>query len=88
MKKHPTLYFDNGDIIIICPFREKDKGYQHFRVDKIFLSRHSPIFATTFSLPTGPGRSQEDFMEGASVIRVPDDAEDMEGFLKAMYEPS
>ncbi|KAJ3486192.1 hypothetical protein NLI96_g4418 [Meripilus lineatus] len=88
VKKHPTLYFDNGDIIVICPFREKDKGYQHFRVDQIFLSRHSPIFKTTVSLPTGPGPSQEDSMEGVSVMRVPDDAEDMEGFLKAMYEPS
>ena len=81
-----TPYFDNGDIIITCPSRDKAKRDRHFRVDKIVLCRHSPVFRTMLSLPGKPG--SEDSMDGVSTVYIPDGAEDMEGFLKAMYDPS
>lgn len=107
--KHQTLYFDDGDIVIICPFREKGKGYQHFCVDKIVLSRQAPLFEKETSSSRGVGFDEEESSEGSggdeeespegdecdeeessggiTKVRICEDAEDMGGFLKALYEP-
>jgi len=82
-QKHPSLYFKDGDIDIRCP---SELGPPiMFRVDKVFLSRHSPIFRDMLSLPLTP---QIETHDGAPLVDIPDDAQDMEGLLNAVYNPA
>ena len=85
-RRHPALYFTDGDIVISAT--SKDKSFVEFyRVDKIFLSRHSKVFAGMFSLPTAPGVHDE--YEGVPMVRLfGDDPVGLEDLLKFLYDPS
>ena len=55
-----------------------------FRVDQRFLTRHSPIFADMFALPSGTEKREE--YDGVPIVHLPqDDAEDVTSMLQAIY---
>ena len=81
-RRHPTLYFPDGDFVISATSR--DKTYiEFYRVDKVFLGRHSPIFNDMF-LVGGSGAHDEQY-DGIPRVHLTDDAEDLAGFLSALY---
>ncbi|KAF7791801.1 hypothetical protein EIP86_002825 [Pleurotus ostreatoroseus] len=78
--QHETLYLEDGDIVLTAPYR---KGRLAFRVDKIFLARHSPIFKDMLAF--SPGLCAEDMYEGVPRVDLTDDAEDLAILLGRMY---
>jgi hypothetical protein len=80
-ERHPTLYIPSGDIVLST----KHRGAVHlFRVHKAVLSYHSPIFEDLFTLPPTPGVNEE--YDGASMVRMPDNYQDLVSFLEVLYE--
>ncbi|KAI0791169.1 hypothetical protein C8Q75DRAFT_61827 [Abortiporus biennis] len=57
---------------------------KYFRVDSIFLSRHSPVFKDMFSIPRPPALETFD---GAPLVRLSDSANDVEKLLNALSNP-
>ena len=81
-RRHPSLYLEDGDIVISAT--SKARTYTEFyRVDKVFLGRHSPIFNDMF-LVGGSGAYDEQY-DGIPRVHLTDDAEDLAGFLSALY---
>ncbi|KAI0791199.1 hypothetical protein C8Q75DRAFT_805559 [Abortiporus biennis] len=78
--KHTELYLPDGDLVISCPTKQSGSRML-FRVDRIFLSRHSAIFKDMFSLPPRPDGGVEQY-DGAPFVCIPDEAEDMASFLE------
>ncbi|KAI0697580.1 hypothetical protein BC835DRAFT_1413616 [Cytidiella melzeri] len=83
-QRHPSLYFTDGDIVISATSRAKSYT-ELYRVDRIFLARHSPVFKDMFSL--GKGRDDEQY-DGAPRVHLPEDAEDVAALLGALYHTS
>ncbi|KAI0791180.1 hypothetical protein C8Q75DRAFT_715554, partial [Abortiporus biennis] len=78
---HPKFYFPSGDIIISCLSSVQTV---QFKVDKVILSRHSPIFRDMFAIPLPPS---PDMIDGVHVLHLSDSAEDVAGLLDALYNP-
>ncbi len=89
-RRHPSLYFADGDIVISAT--SKEKTYTEFyRVDKVFLARHSAIFKDMFSIGSAEGGSVDSnaevqqYYDGVPRVHLYDDAEDVAGFIGALY---
>ncbi len=82
-QRHETLYFDDGDIVLAAPTRRQPGCTVLFRVDKIFLARHSPIFRDMLSF--SPGQGPQNTYDGVPRVDFTDEAQDLQGLLGAMY---
>ena len=81
--RHPTLYLPDGDVVISV---ESASVQYLFRVDKVFLSRHSKTFAQMFALPEPPTGEIHD---GVPLIPLyGDDPEGIAGLLTFLYNPA
>ena len=88
LKKHPTLYFPTGDVIIRAIAKFDDglpSGTHLFRVHTFLLAHHSPVLADMFTLPATSNTNEA--FDGVPVIDFHDDANDIEGLLKVFYNP-
>ena len=78
-----AVYFDDGDIVLSV---KDEKGHLVFyRVDTKFLSRHSPVFAGMFELPTPEGVNEEH--DGVPVVHLEDNQKALEDLLSFIYNP-
>lgn len=68
------LWFEDCGLII-------QAGTTIFRVSRDFLAVHSPVFADMLALPT-PEDAEK--MNGCPMVLLPDEAEDVTVFLKAL----
>lgn len=82
----PSLYFDDGDIVLAAPMRTSPAVTQMFRVGKYQLAHLSPVFCTMFSLPQPPGGELESY-DGMQLVSVSDDAEDLAVLLDILHNP-
>jgi len=86
---HPTLYFEDGNIVLSALSQRNDRTY--FRVHESILCRHSPILADMFALPPLKASGQDDILaetyEGVIHVQMPDSAEDLASFLGVLYDP-
>ena len=80
-RRHPTLYFPDGDLVISATSRDK-AFIQLYRVDKVFLARHSPVFKDMLFL--GDGDSHNEQYDGAPKVHFLDDAKDVADPIGAM----
>ena len=80
-ERHPTLYFPDGDVVLAL--QRSNAADLLFRVDKIFLARHSPIFRDmlSFSAENGPN----DTYDGVPLVNLVDNGEDLKTLLSGMY---
>ena len=76
------MYFPDGDFVISATSRGKT-FIQLYRVDKVFLARHSPVFKDMLFL--GDGDSHNEQYDGAPKVHFLDDAEDVADLIGAMY---
>lgn len=83
--RHGTLYLEDGDIVLTAPSVDGQKRLV-FRVDKIFLARHSPIFKDMLAFELG--QDAEDVYEGVSRVDLTDNAEDLAILLSGLYNIS
>ena len=82
MLKH--LYYPDGDVALSI---SDGRGQHIFRVDRIFLSRHSSVFAGMFTLPFSS--TCNELYDGVPLIRlVDDDVDGIIDLLQFMYDPS
>lgn len=78
--KHDSLYLTGGNICIAAlESSTNDQRWVIFRVHKSVMGIHSPVFRDMFSLP--PAGDAEQF-EGVPLVRMPDNASDIETLLK------
>ncbi|KAJ6575574.1 hypothetical protein DFH09DRAFT_1361764 [Mycena vulgaris] len=72
------LWFDDGNLVL-------QAGNSLFRVAKGILGARSSIFSDLFTLPQ---HGEADIFEGCPFVRLPDSAEDITPFLKAIFDSS
>lgn len=81
LERHPTLYFLDGDIVL---YATKPSGdVQAFRVDRVYLTRSSPVFRELLSTPSASNMTEA--FEGAPVLRLSDDAIELANLLELLY---
>lgn len=87
-KRHPTLYYSDGDIVLSAQSEtESPPAMVLFRVDKLFLSRHSDIFRDMFAVVSSD--NMEERYDDAPLVRMPGDkAEDLAMLIEVIYDPS
>ncbi|KAH7924127.1 hypothetical protein BV22DRAFT_1035560 [Leucogyrophana mollusca] len=82
------LYFDDGNIVV---FVDRDlEATAVFRLHKSILASQSAVFADLFSLPAPSKDTVEsnEMYDGVPVVRMHDNAKDIEGLFRALYCPS
>ncbi|GJE96781.1 hypothetical protein PsYK624_129870 [Phanerochaete sordida] len=79
------LYFPDGDIILCAPSAVREKTIL-LRVHRVVLSLYSPVFKDMFSLPSDP--AVNDTLDSVPVVRMPDDADDLEILVSTFYRPA
>lgn len=79
---HPTLWLSDGNIVLTA-VSMTTKDTVAFRVHKSVLSRSSTVFNDMFSLEN----NEAEKFDGLPLVAMPDDAEDVESLLKALYDP-
>ncbi|CCM04494.1 uncharacterized protein FIBRA_06674 [Fibroporia radiculosa] len=72
---HPTLYFDDGNIILSC-------GSTLFRVHRSILSKHSSVFRTMLDPEVDVKR---EYMRGFVHVALDDTKDDIEALLNVIY---
>lgn len=100
-QRHPVLYFTDGNVCLSATYGAAAHApsptpstevavhapAQHleivFRVHQSVLSLHSPIFKDLFALPSPP--EVNEIYDKAPLVRMPDQADDLEALLKAFY---
>lgn len=81
IERHPTLYFLDGDIVLCAP---RTNGIcQAFRVDRVYLIRNSPILREMLSSPSA--NAMTDHFDGAPMLRLNDDANELAHLLELLY---
>ncbi|PSR75832.1 hypothetical protein PHLCEN_2v8864 [Hermanssonia centrifuga] len=83
-KRHSTLYLHDGDIILSSP--NNDNTNVLFRVHRAILTHHSAVFSSILSIPSPP--ESNEIYEGAPLIQLTEDANDVEALVNALYNPS
>ena len=85
---HETLYLENGDIALSLQDKDDDGPViRIYRVDKPFLSRHSPVFDGLFNIPSNP--CENEVYDGALVVPLTgDDPSAFESVLQFLYDPT
>lgn len=88
-RHHPTLYFDDGNVVLSAVTRDGIRLY--FRVHRSILCAHSPVLADMFDIPPlredPPGQEIAETYDGVLHIQMPDNADDTESFLRVLYDP-
>jgi hypothetical protein len=79
-QKHDSLYLFDGNIVLMAP--TKSGGTTIFRVHQSMLSNHSPIFANMLKTPVS---DEVQMYDGIRLVRLTDDAEEIESVFKLMY---
>lgn len=72
------LWFDDGSLVV------KAQG-KIFRISKCLLAARSIVFKQIFSMPPLPDNEME-LIEGVPVVTLPDPADDVEVFLRAIMD--
>ena len=88
IRRDDTLYFDDGDVVLSAKqtyARNPDLDREVFRVDKLVLSRHSPVFAGMFKFPAVPGVNEE--YDGVPMVQLDEDSNSLRELLTFMYRP-
>lgn len=81
LERHASLYFPDGDIVLCAPRANGD--VLAFRIDRVYLTRSSPVFRDLLSPPSA-GNMTEAF-DGAPVLRLSDDAAELANLLELLY---
>ncbi|KAG2028754.1 hypothetical protein BDR03DRAFT_816878, partial [Suillus americanus] len=82
LQKHDSLYLFDGNIVLTAP--TKSGGTTVFRVHQSMLSNHSPIFANMLKSAV---TDEVQMYDGIRLVRLTDDAEEIESLFKLMYIP-
>ena len=86
LRRHPDIYFADGDIVLSAPSHKTVNSVILFRVDTLMLKRHSPIFNDM--LQFRPGTTSDEEYDGVPRVHLTDRAEDLATLLSAMYNPA
>ncbi|KAL0947476.1 hypothetical protein HGRIS_013581 [Hohenbuehelia grisea] len=83
------LWFEDGNLIIAARASKPDPSAPddllYFKIYREMLGLHSPVFRQMFRLPTPV---VEEVIDGVQVAQLPDDAYDVQSFLRFIFCPS
>lgn len=79
IQKVEGLWFSNDAIVLRA-------GKSAFRVIKSILAARSPVFQTMFEFPHPPSAAAPTTMEGIPVVVLHDQAQEVEPFLRALFD--
>ena len=74
-QRSTEVWYDDGNVILVAD----QKG---FKIVASILSSHASVFADMFFIPTP---KSELIHDGCSVVDLPDSAQDLEVFLKVLF---
>ena len=83
--KLPSFYISDGDLVVSAALKSDQNTVLFFRIHKAFLAFHSPIFKDMFNIGDV---STSEMHDGVPRVHLPDDAEDVAGFLQALHDPT
>lgn len=83
--KHSSLYFSNGDIVLLSLPNTKNNVVTAFKVDRVFLLRASPVFEGMLALPMHV-HPEDELFDSVPLVRLQDESEHLEKFLGALYD--
>lgn len=90
-KHHTALYFLDGDLILEATSSLSENAtssFVLFRIHRWLLAHHSPIFRDMLSLPYPRSAGTDEIYDGVSVVKLTDDARDVESLLQILYFPA
>lgn len=79
--RQEDLYYADGSVVLLAAHAGKTHA---FRVHKSVLGSHSKVFSDMFALPSS---AENEKYDGVDSVQMPDDAEDLEDLLRALYYP-
>ena len=81
LRRVKGLWFEDGNVVL-------QAENTVFKLYRGILSRESTVFADMFSLPQPDARLPgfEDTYDGCQLVRMHDDEDDLEHFLRALFE--
>ena len=82
--RHESLYLTDGDVVLSA--LRSPTVTVLFRVDKVYLSRNSPVFRSVFTLPPNPPVNE--IYDGVARVHLTDNADDLARLLAALYDPT
>ena len=82
---HSSLYFDDGDLVIIASNSSSSPSATIFKVHRTFLIRYSEVFSDMFTVSSETASTET--YDGVPFVKVPPDdaAEDVANFLEMVY---
>ncbi|KAI0054900.1 hypothetical protein BV25DRAFT_353190 [Artomyces pyxidatus] len=83
----PDLWLKDGNIIIRTVSNDSPPAYTLYRVHKHTLGLHCSVFASLFDGPQGAFAAGSEHYDGVPIMDLPDAADDVRDFLKALYFP-
>ncbi|GJE95878.1 hypothetical protein PsYK624_120690 [Phanerochaete sordida] len=84
--EHDKLYFADGDVVLSAKNETLEpQATVLFRVDKLFLSRHSEVFHNMFADASEFGQETYD---GVPLVPMTDRGEDLALLISIIYDPS
>lgn len=81
-EKHPSLYFPDGDIVLSAPTASGVSLV--FRVDRVYLTRNSPVLRDMLS-PASSSHLPTELFDGVQLLRLADDAHQLANLLELLY---
>ena len=87
--EHPTmatvldLWFQDGNLVLSAVNAAKTRTFL-FRIHRSSVAGRSVAFDSMLGIPQG---EQMEMYEGSPLVRLADDAEDVEALLRAIYNP-
>lgn len=86
--RHPSLYFEDGDVIL-CANATDDIPHQViFRVHRLILCFHSQVFRDMLTVGA-PQSSPDNLYEGLPLVSIAgDNFKDVESLIEIMYDPT
>ncbi|KAI0055200.1 hypothetical protein BV25DRAFT_1895420 [Artomyces pyxidatus] len=83
----PDLWLKDGNILIRTTSKDTPPTQILYKVHKHTLALHSSVFATLFDGPQEALEVGSEHLDGIPVMDLPDEADDVRDFLKALYFP-
>ncbi|KLO13570.1 hypothetical protein SCHPADRAFT_827811, partial [Schizopora paradoxa] len=89
-KQSATLWFGDGNIVLSAPSDLAANTTINFCVHSGVLRSRCQVFADMLAMPSGSQTAEmnsEEVYNGKPRVRMQDSAEDLEAFLKVLYDP-
>ena len=83
-KKRETLWFEDGNIVLVTGALDTEEASIAFKVHRGVLARHSEVFRSMFEVPQS--LTGDEILDGCPAITMPDLPSELSVLIKALYD--